>query len=105
MATPFNIPLRKYPRYRQEVTLDDTQYIIDISWNARGEFWFFDLYDRDQKPLLKGVKMVFGYDMLNQYNKSTLPSGSLVLLDPSGSFNRPDYENIKIFELAYISNE
>ena len=105
MADVFQIPLKKYPRYRQEITLDESQYIIDIIWNERGEFWFFDLYDRDEAPLVLGVKMVLDFDLLLPYSVAGMPTGSLILLDTTGSFERATYEDIEQFTLGYVTDE
>lgn len=78
------IPFQKnLPSFSQEVTLENIPYIFDFAWNARGEFWSMSIYNRDQQPLVYGVKVVLLYPLIGKFVGRNLPPGEIYALDPS----------------------
>lgn len=90
------IPLSQYPRYSFAITLFGTAYNFNFYWVDNGGFWCFDLLDSNSTVLVSGIKMVFGYDMLEQY-----PINGRLFLFGDESELRPSYERIEEYELVY----
>ena len=83
------------PSFSEEVTIDGIPYILDFSWNSRGEFWSMSIYNRDQTPLILGVKLVLFFGLINKFVDIGLPPGDIYVVDPSGNtekLNQNDFE-------------
>ena len=65
MAT-VEIPLASRPQ-RFSVTLDGVQYQMRLYWLDPAQCWALDIADRFSTPLVNGVPLVTGADLLRQY--------------------------------------
>lgn len=82
------IPFTDYPRYSQEITLDDIPYRFDFDWNFRGQYWTMSVYDRELEPLILGLKVVVGRDLFGDFPGRDLPPGSMLAIADDGSLDR-----------------
>jgi len=68
--------------YKYEVTLDGTAYIIQMQYNSRKDGWFFSLHDNNDEPLVSGLKVKMGSDLLQQFRHiDGIPSGRIVVIN------------------------
>lgn len=80
--------------YRQATTLDGDVYSLDIAWNIRGEFWSMTISDSTGNPILAGIKLVGGVDLLQQYVMDNRPPGELNIIDTSGLSANPGRDDL-----------
>lgn len=67
MTTTYEIPLT--PQSQQlSTTLAGTTYNLAVLWRD-GEFggWFLDINDQNNNPIINGIPLVTGVDLLAQY--------------------------------------
>lgn len=68
----FRIPLSNAPSQEFSITLSGALYFINIRLNYRMQTWTLNLYDSDRQPLLYGIALVPGVDVLTPYNITNL---------------------------------
>jgi hypothetical protein len=68
MSTPYLIPLAGVPE-TFGITLGGTTYTFTLAWrNAPcNPGWFLDIGDANNNPIIRGLPMVTGADLLAQY--------------------------------------
>ncbi len=78
------IPFQKnLPSFSQEVTIDGISYLFEFFWNSRGEHWTMSIFNRDQLPLVVGIRLVLLYGLISQYVDRGLPPGEIYVIDLS----------------------
>lgn len=92
------------PIYRQEVTLDNTSYILDIIWNERSAQWALNILESDETPVVEGIKLVLKYQLLDVYkNLPNVPPGNLFCVDNTGEEIKVTRTNLgDTVQLVYI---
>jgi hypothetical protein len=76
----FEIPLVPGTPQRLSVELGETTYVLMARWNDISACWILDIYEFDGvTPVLRGVPMVTGADLLGQYEYLEL-GGNLIAL-------------------------
>jgi hypothetical protein len=68
----------------QTLTLDGVRIRLDTYTNIVDNSWYFDVYDSDDNPLLKGIAVATGLDLLFPYKYKPIPQGILFVQDQSG---------------------
>ncbi len=86
----YTIPLTNKNQTLQTVLLGVT-YTITVRWNALASLWYLDINDVNNNPILNGVPMVAGVDLLKQFAYLGV-GGSLVAQNVSNP-NEPIDEN------------
>ena len=82
---PQRLPIdAAFPRYRVATNLGDTQYVMDVHWNARAEAWYLDISTEDGEPIRSGMKIVLGALLGLRSTDPRMPDGVLVASDMSG---------------------
>lgn len=85
------IPWKPFPSFIQEITFEDTPYLLQHIWNSRGEYWTLTFRDRDENPVLLGLKLVKGIELIARYPDRGLPPGYLYVTNESGDLAKPTY--------------
>jgi hypothetical protein len=62
----YQIPLTNSNQTLQ-TTLLNVVYIFTVRWNALANLWYLDINDINNEPLLNGVPMVAGVNLLAQF--------------------------------------
>lgn len=58
---PTIIPLQQGdPRYQFSTDIGEETYVFRVRWNSRDAAWYFDVLERDETPIVFGVKVVLG---------------------------------------------
>lgn len=78
--TPYEIPLSPAPQ-RLAITLSGGQYQLVVKWNVSAGVWVLDILDADENPILCGVPIVTGVDLLDQYEYLELGGKLYALTD------------------------
>jgi len=66
MSTVYKIPTQ--PQAQSfEITLGANTYDVTLKWNAFANCWVMDFSDENDNPILQGVPLITGADLLEQY--------------------------------------
>jgi len=105
---PVEIPFKDLPSFIEEVTLDNTPYVLKFDYNSRVEAWYISFNNREQTPIVTGIKMVLFHELISEYPDRGLPPGELWVFDPTGGQNPPgreDFVNGRLVLLYYTEEE
>lgn len=62
----FEIPLIAAPQ-AFSISIGNTTYNMDLAWNTVSENWVLDISDLSNNPLIQGIPLITGADLLEQY--------------------------------------
>lgn len=80
------IPLTADRNYEQFTELSGREYQLRVQWNDRGGYFAFSMMAQDGTPLIMGVPLYLGVDILRRFRFiDGLPPGVLFLVDSTGS--------------------
>lgn len=85
------IPFQDLPAFTEEVELDGVPLKLSFVWNASNSAWILDIYNLAGVPVLAGVKVVLGFDLIGRYKRSGLPGGKLIVVDPGQRLDPIEY--------------
>ena len=66
--------------WEQQVLLGTSLYILQASWNTRGECWNVSLYTNENLPLFEGKRVNINIDLLAQVTDINKPAGYLMVV-------------------------
>lgn len=98
----FIIPFKDPAQWQEQIELEDAIYILNFTWNALNEFWVMDIYNRNDLPLILGIKIVPNYPLLSPYTVFGKPAGEIVcqnVVNAPSTIGRFDMS--QKFELIY----
>lgn len=61
--TAYEIPLSPSP-LTQSISLAGVQYQLTVKWNSIAQIWVLDIYDNNSTPIVRGIPLVCGIDLL-----------------------------------------
>lgn len=103
MPTPFEIPLANPPQTFL-TTLSGVTYSMAVLWRddpAGG--WFLDIADDQGVPIISGIALVTGADLLAQYAYLGIP-GRLIVATDHATDAAPTFDNLgALSHLYYIA--
>jgi hypothetical protein len=102
---PFNlIPTRSdIPHYDMRVTLDGTEYYLELRYNTRDEHWFLALYDSAMDVIAAGVRVVVGFPLLFRCQDARRPPGMLLAVSSAEVEGDPGETDLGgVVQLYYI---
>ena len=73
----------------QTVTLDGVRFVLDTYTNRADGCWYMDLRDGEGNPLVLGIAIVTGLDLLFPYRHLDVPPGPLFVNDHEGERTDP----------------
>ena len=73
-------------------TLNGAVYRIRLRYNTRAGFWSLDLADAAGAPLLSGLAIRLGTDLLSQFASEGFPPGKLFAVNWVAAHREPDRE-------------
>ncbi len=74
---------------QQTVELDGVQFRFDTYTNRNDGMWYLDIRDALGEPVLLGLALVVGVDLLAQYRHLDVPAGALFVHDYAGPREDP----------------
>ncbi len=80
--------------YEEQVPLEGSIYSVTLYWNSRASAWFFDLDDPNGDPVVYGLRVTTGRNLLAQSVSSTQPPGVFYVFDTSGSDTDPGQNDL-----------
>ncbi len=73
------IPFKEPAAWQNQITLSSVIFLIYFRWNAMNQYWVMNIYDRNDTPILLGVKVVTNYDLTIQFAAILgMPAGDIV---------------------------
>lgn len=82
MAAGVPVEIPTLPRsQRFAISLNEVLYNVRIVWNAPSRCWIMDILDQEHNPILSGVPLVTGANLLEQFNYLELGGQMLVQSD------------------------
>lgn len=98
--TPYEIPLT--PEAQSfHITLGGIDYSLRLLWNAPDSVWLLDLNDTNGTPILQGIPLVTGVDLLAQFAYLGL-GGQLVAQTDNAPDAVPTVDNLGVTGRLYF---
>lgn len=92
MTTPYEIPLSPEPQ-RFTIQLSGTFYQLTVRWNIPASAWVLDIANEDGDPMIAGIPLVTGVNLLEQYAYVGIP-GELRVQTDTDKNAVPTYANL-----------
>lgn len=84
------------------VTLNGVIYAMSLRWRSNDQAgWVLDIYDVNAQPLVCGIPLVTGLDLLMQYKYLGI-NGCLVVLTEGDSYATPTFDNLGVASNLYF---
>lgn len=88
----FEVPLSAEPQVFQ-IALAAVTYQLSLQWNEETATWVLDIRDENQQPIVTGIPLVTGADLLGQY--TYLNFGGQLYAETVGDLSTPPtFENL-----------
>ena len=101
--TPYEIPFRSQPQ-TFTIALVGVLYRLSTRWCAATDSWLLDIYGQDELPLLLGVPLITGTDLLGQYKH--LGIGGSIVVQTLGNVERvPGFADLGASGLVFFISE
>ncbi len=101
--TSVSIPLIGYPETFRLI-LEGVPYQMRTYWLLPAKCWVLDISDDGDNPLIMGVPLVTGADLLAQYSPYIGPPGVLAVIDDSAPIDEVPPWGEPVRTLFYISS-
>lgn len=88
----YEIPLDPRPQ-SFTIALAGVEYQLNLAWNFYSNSWSLDISTPDGVPILAGIPLVSGADLLEQYAYMNF-GGSLVVQSDSDLYAIPGYDTL-----------
>lgn len=92
MSTPYEIPLTSKAQ-NFLIDLASTTYSIYLFWNVAVSCWMINLNDASGNPIIQGIPLVTGADLLAQYSYMNL-GGALIVQTDFATDDIPTLSNL-----------
>jgi hypothetical protein len=92
VPTPYQFPLIPQPQ-TLAITLGGVAYNLSVYWNVPNASWMVDLLDANSNPILQGIPLVTGADLLGQFAYLGI-GGELQVQTTNDTFAVPTYANL-----------
>jgi hypothetical protein len=101
--TSSRIPLQPYAQVFS-ITIAGLVYNMQTHWNNQPDTgWLLDISDANDVPILLGIPLVTGADLLEQYHYLGLFNGGYLLCGTIGNNNAsPTYDNLGTDSYLYV---
>lgn len=92
---PLTIPLiPSEPYYEFSIDLEDSLYTFEVSWNDRGQYWHFSLYDDTRQAISHNNVILLGSFPAWNVISDNAPPGVFSVVDLSGSSVDAGFDDI-----------
>lgn len=72
------------------ISIAGNQYLMRVNW--RGSLWMLDISDATNNPLVLGIPLITGTDLLEQYQHLGFGFSLVVICDVSGQENPTEFD-------------
>lgn len=88
----FEIPLISSPQILS-ITVSGVTYTLTVRWCEPGKAWILDIGDISNNPIIQGIPLVTGADLLGQF-KYLLSIGQLIVQTDNNQAAVPTFTNL-----------
>jgi len=74
--------------WRQEIAIQRRTYVLRARWNQEASAWTLDIADRNERPIVNGIRLVCGQFLTRLHVDERLPDGDFIVI---GSGGQPDF--------------
>lgn len=101
------LPVRTdLPSYTSQIVLEGVPLIFRLAWSHRAQAWAMSFLTRDRVPLLMGIRVVVGAQLMGTYARPGLPRGEVLAIPRAGSTGRIARHDLgSRVELVYITSD
>lgn len=92
MTAVFEIPVSPRPQ-RFRITLAGEEFIFRLTWCDPAACWTLNISDQDDTPLVHGISVVTGVNLLEQFGHLLMGFGLIALTDHDVTAP-PTFENL-----------
>lgn len=101
--TPYEIPMRPQPQ-TFTIALVGVLYRLSTRWCGAMGAWILDIYGPDELPLVLGIPVVTGVDLLGQYKHLGI-AGRIVVQTLGDLEKVPGFEDLGVSGLVFFITE
>ncbi|MCP4482080.1 MAG: hypothetical protein GY817_04675 [bacterium] len=88
--------------YKYRIELDDSFFSFIFNFNGRRGRWYLDILNANDEPVVNGICLLNGVNLLQQYRHLNIPKGDLFVFDTKETTENPDRETFSTrFRLLY----
>lgn len=103
MSTTYEIPLTPESQTFQ-ISLVGVAYQLTVTWrDAPSGGWFLDIADANLNPIIQGIPLITGADLLAQYRHLPVPAGQLWVATDGNPNAVPTFSNLGITSHLYFT--
>lgn len=81
MSTVYEIPITPSTPQSFTVSLNGGTYNISLNWNSSAQCWIMDIGDQSNNPLVQGIPLITGADLLAQLEYIGIGGNMIVQTD------------------------
>lgn len=87
--------------------LDGRLYAFRFRWNTREQVWVVSIFTAEGDPIVQGLAVVPGVNLLRQVVSADAPPGALVAVDTRGTGQRAGRDDLvrNVVVLVYLTAE
>ena len=102
--TPFEIPLIPSQNQKFSARLNGVTYTFQLKWCTPAACWSMDILDGNQNPIIQGVPLITGADLLQQFEYLGF-GGEFVVQTDYDVYAVPQFDNLGTTgHLYYVTN-
>jgi len=91
----FQFPLSSdRENYKFLIQLDGQRFTLFLKFNYRLALWIMHVMDANETPIVQGVPLLVGINLLFRFKQETLPLGDLFVVNLEDGTTEPDKNNI-----------
>jgi len=92
-VSALEIPLVASTAQRFNVSLVGVSYVMKVRWCAPANSWVLDIADANDVPIVSGIPMITGADLLEQYGYLGI-GGQLICQSDDDTDAVPTFDNL-----------
>lgn len=97
------IPFKEPGSWQAQIQLSGIIYNLRFQWNALNEYWVMSIYNRNDEPIVIGIKVVTNYNLTEQFVAIGMPPGDIVCLNVLGEWGKIQrFDMGQVAELFYF---
>lgn len=94
----YELPMTDAPSQEFMCDIGGVNYLFRIQLNVRGDLWIMDVSSSDDEPILQGMALTLGVDLLSN---ERFTYGLLFLVDYTGKNTDPTADNLADYGLIW----
>jgi hypothetical protein len=72
--------------YKYNIVLENVRYYLTFQYNSRMDRWIMNVSNYKQEPILSGIPILLGADLIRRFVTEEKPSGFLFFYNPVNKY-------------------